>query len=80
MTPYMYMKQNSIGEAPVEGTEGSYRLTVDTPEDYQVVQSVYQALSRDGNDFGLKDILRFLGAHPEIASINRMVVQKKATD
>jgi len=35
--------------------------TVDTPEDYASVARIFDALFRDGDCFGLDDVLRFLG-------------------
>lgn len=77
VTPYMYWKQDSIGRYPYEPDHSMYRLTMDTPEDYQVIQAIYAALYQDGNRFTLQEILRFLQEHPEIASINSSIVQKK---
>ena len=35
--------------------------TVDTPEDYATVSRIFDALFRDGDCFGLDEVLRFLG-------------------
>lgn len=80
VTPYMYWKQDSVGEVPSKRPAPQYRVTVDTPEDYQVVSAVYQALCNENNDFSLDEVIDFLDAHPEIAAINSKIVQKKATD
>lgn len=80
VTPYMYWKQDSVGSNPYKEDLSMYRITLDTPEDYAVIRAVYAALYQPGNSFTLGDIAAFLRAHPEIASINSHVIQKKAKD
>jgi spore coat polysaccharide biosynthesis protein SpsF len=49
----------------------THRFTVDYPEDLAFVRAVYDALwSRDRPIFGLGEVLRLLGAHPEIPALN----------
>ena len=55
-------------------------LDVDTPEDYDVVSSVYGALYHSNPRFSLSDILLYLDRHPEIAEKNKLIVQKQAKD
>lgn len=52
------------------------RLTVDTPEDFALIQRVYEALYRDKPDFDLADILRLMDARPELREINAEIRQK----
>ena len=80
VTPYMYWKQDSIGVVPSKEDGSMYRITLDTPEDYEVIKKVYEALYTPGNTFTLNDIMRFLEKHPEIVAINSMVRQKGAKD
>lgn len=55
-----------------------YRLTVDTPEDYQLVRMVFEELSRDRPHFSLADILSVIETHPDWLSINQHVTQGRA--
>lgn len=80
VTPYMYWKQNSIGENPYKKECGHIRITLDTPEDYEVISSVYNALYQPGNTFDLDEILAYLEAHPEIMKINSKIIQKAVKD
>ncbi|MBI4347583.1 MAG: hypothetical protein HY553_12060, partial [Elusimicrobia bacterium] len=48
----------------------TYRLTLDMPEDLEVVRRVYEALYREGHVFPLADAVRLLDAHPEWIKIN----------
>ena len=60
-------------ESPV-GYFGNYRWTVDEPEDFVVVQKIYEYfLNTELKDcFSYIDILEYLKMHPEIAEINKM--------
>lgn len=76
VTPYMYRKQDSIYKIPFERDNANYRITLDTPEDYEVIKRVYEALYQPGNRFTLDEVLDYLDAHPEILEINAMIKQK----
>lgn len=76
VTPYMYWKQDSIGVIPTKRDGSMYRITLDTPEDYEVICRVYEGLYQPGNRFTLDEIMDYLAAHPEILEINAMIVQK----
>lgn len=51
------------------------RLTVDTPEDFALLDSLYQALP-DG--FSLADVVAHCRAHPDLVALNSTVAQKLA--
>lgn len=51
---------------------GHYRWTVDEPEDYEVVQCVYQHFLEQKNiDFSYQDILELFGQYPELYDKNK---------
>lgn len=56
----------------------SYRLTVDTPEDFTVVSAVFEALYPANPAFGLQEILNFLDGKPELLELNGGIQQKAA--
>ncbi|MHB1291238.1 MAG: cytidylyltransferase domain-containing protein [Sulfuricella sp.] len=56
----------------------SYRLTVDTPEDFALVSAVFEALYPTNPAFGLPEILDFIDSKPELLDLNRSVQQKAA--
>ena len=76
VTPYMYWKQDSIGIVPFKCDGSKYRLTLDMPEDYEVIKRVYEALYQPGNRFNMDEILGYLDEHPEILAINAQIQQK----
>lgn len=52
------------------------RLTVDTPEDLELVRRVFEELYPANAGFTLYDVLELLERRPELAEINRQVRQK----
>jgi spore coat polysaccharide biosynthesis protein SpsF len=65
-------------EAPYYLRHPEYRLTLDTSDDYNLINTIYEALYSNNPDFNLYDIVKYLQIHPELASINKHVQQKKA--
>ncbi len=52
-------------------------VTLDTPEDFQVICSVLKALEPANPDFTIEDVVEYLTAHPEICQINQNISQHK---
>lgn len=78
-TPYLYRHPELFRllrvAAQVDGS--AHRWSIDTPEDYDLVSRIYDALGRD--DFGWREALAVVEAHPGWADINRHIVQKTVT-
>lgn len=55
---------------------GGYRITVDTPEDFELIKYVIEALYPTKPDFTLDDVISFLDAHQEVKHLNDGVKQK----
>jgi len=53
-----------------------YRLTVDTPEDFVLVQAVYEELYPSNPAFGLREILELFERRPDLPALNSSVRQK----
>jgi spore coat polysaccharide biosynthesis protein SpsF len=73
--------QYRIGQVPVdERHTHPWRLTLDTPEDYEVIRTLLEAMRAKGKalDYRLDDIVDFFEAHPEVLAINSMVRQREA--
>ena len=82
VTPYIWQnkkneyKLGTIVTAPKE-LNRSYRLTVDYPEDFALINAIYKKF----NSYKLvpaSKAMKFLDQHPEIASINADCEQKHA--
>lgn len=52
------------------------RLTVDYPEDFEVVRRIFEALYPDKPDFSLFDIKTYLDEHPEVSELNAHIRQE----
>jgi spore coat polysaccharide biosynthesis protein SpsF len=48
----------------------SHRWTLDYIEDYELIESIYSGLYKNGEKFTTSDILRFLATRPELSNIN----------
>lgn len=48
-----------------------HRWTVDEPEDFELAQQIYEGLYPSSPKFSTRDVLDFLGVHPEISALNR---------
>jgi spore coat polysaccharide biosynthesis protein SpsF len=53
---------------------------VDTPEDYELVRRLFEALYPARPRFTQTDILAVLDAHPDWIAINQHIRQKPATE
>ena len=54
---------------PVAGQAG-YRLTLDYPEDLELLRNIYAELYPKNELFTMEEILTYLDAHPEVKNIN----------
>ena len=74
-TTYIWKKPDifKIGNIMMPGTNNLFmkeRWTLDYPEDFQFVKTVYENLYQNGKIFLMSDILKFLDKNPEIRKIN----------
>ena len=51
-------------------------MTVDTPEDFELISKIIENLYPVKRDFSIEDILNLLQKNPEWKNINRHVKQK----
>jgi spore coat polysaccharide biosynthesis protein SpsF len=72
--PERYRLRNVRTELPPGAAD--LRLTVDTPEDLALVTRVYEELYPGNPTFTLSDVLSLLEKKPQIAALNRAIVQK----
>jgi spore coat polysaccharide biosynthesis protein SpsF len=75
-TPYLYRHPELFRLLALGVDEGiaHHRWSVDTDEDYELVRRIYEAFGRD--DFGWREVLALVEAHPDWQDLNRHVVQK----
>lgn len=80
VTPYLYTHPERflVKHIPYRlSLQDNYRLTVDTDNDYQLAQRVYDALY-DGEPIANERIYEWLVAHPDVSHLNADVEQKEA--
>lgn len=52
------------------------RLTVDTPEDFALIQGIYERLYPGNPKFAMRDILDLLDRNPDLLDLNKHIRQK----
>lgn len=72
--PELYRLRNVRMEYPPD--IAALRLTVDTMEDFELVSRVYEQLYPSDPEFGLSSVLELLKQRPDIAALNRGIIQK----
>ncbi|KEH88686.1 MULTISPECIES: cytidylyltransferase domain-containing protein [Clostridium] len=79
VTPYIWSNPNDfkIGQYINEKDYSHLRWTLDTEEDFQLINKIYEQLYyKLGNDFYMKDILKLYETHKDLYDINKDIVQK----
>jgi spore coat polysaccharide biosynthesis protein SpsF len=76
VTPYIYENPGlfKILSVTGEADHSAYRWTVDTREDLEFVRAVYSRLRSE--IFSFSDAMNLMKREPELAEINRSVLQK----
>lgn len=75
VTPYMYTKQDSKYYYKFQ-QDSAYRITLDTPEDYEVISKIFEEFYPKNPAFTIHDVLAYLREHPELVAVNSMIHQK----
>jgi spore coat polysaccharide biosynthesis protein SpsF len=77
VTPFLYQHPERFEILSVKGDHdySQYRWTLDTPEDLEFLRAVYTR-GVDRQDLTWHDVLNIVEREPELAEINRHVVQK----
>jgi spore coat polysaccharide biosynthesis protein SpsF len=72
VTPFLYRHSERfrLGSLVNDANLGHLRWTVDTEDDFRMVEAVFRGLLSRKPFFGYADTLAFLEANPEIAAIN----------
>ena len=53
-----------------------FRLTLDTPEDYELFKVIYNTFYKEGPLIDVPQVLKWLTQHPEVSALNANVPQK----
>jgi len=55
----------------------AHRWTLDTPEDWRLIEEIYRALHHEARLFTTEDVLKLLKQQPELTKLNADVEQKR---
>ena len=80
---YEHPEMFKLGAFRAEGRFLAYgrpeiRLSVDLPEDLELVCKIFEGLYYDNPSFSLVDVIQFLDDTPHLKEINARVIQKRA--
>lgn len=76
VTPYIYENSSMIYYFMNSVDYSKYRLTLDTEEDFRLIEEIYRHLYKGEHDFYLPNILKLYEQYPELIKINKDVKQK----
>lgn len=77
VTPFIYETSSKIYYYKNSKDFSMHRWTLDTNEDFILIQEVYRHLYKGRHDFYLFEILQLLEQYPELIKINAHIEQKK---
>ncbi|MCZ8514883.1 glycosyltransferase family protein [Paenibacillus filicis] len=79
VTPYIYNNPERFRCRSIVSREDipEYRWTLDTPEDWELIRRIYEALYQPGRLFSWKEAAAVMQANPSWLSINSHIEQKK---
>ena len=79
VTPYMKKNPDKFKCANVkcEKDLSKKRWTLDNPEDYEFIKTIYRALYHKNPFFGMEEVLDYLKAHPELEKVNSHIIKNE---
>ncbi|NRB06375.1 MAG: glycosyltransferase family protein [Richelia sp.] len=79
VTPFIYrhLERYRLGHIVSSENQSSHRWTVDTPEDFDLIRRIIEAVYPQAPEFSLEDCLNLLQQYPDWSNINAHVEQKK---
>jgi spore coat polysaccharide biosynthesis protein SpsF len=76
VTPFMYQGKNRVLSIQNIRDYSDMRWTLDTAEDFALIQEVYSHFYKGRHDFYMEEIYAFLRQNPQICALNQKVHQK----
>lgn len=77
VTPYIYEENEKIYNFKSAVNYSKYRWTLDTKEDFELIEEIYDRLFLGTQDFYLNDIIDLFNKEPRLFNINAHIEQKK---
>lgn len=76
VTPFLYEGGFSILNFVGEEDRSGFRWTLDTSDDFRLIETIYRHLYHGKHDFYMRDVLALHAHFPELSAINGHVEQK----
>ncbi|WP_252312056.1 cytidylyltransferase domain-containing protein [Sinobaca sp. H24] len=79
VTPYIYLNPKIFHLHNLEYVtdQSAHRWTVDTEEDFLLIEKILGHFHAEANTFSMEDTLSYINKHPELKEINATIEQKK---
>lgn len=79
VTPFIWRVPGRfrLGFLKPDADYSMFRWTVDTAEDFQVAERIYEALYDEHRVFDMQDVLRYLERHSDVAAVNQSGIGKE---
>lgn len=61
---------------PLVFSRTDIRMTLDTPEDFEIQQKIFATISKENPNFGIPEIISWLDQHPEILELMKKEILK----
>jgi spore coat polysaccharide biosynthesis protein SpsF (cytidylyltransferase family) len=61
---------------PLVFSRTDIRMTLDTPEDFEIQQKIFATISKENPNFGISEIISWLDQHPEILKLMKIEILK----
>jgi spore coat polysaccharide biosynthesis protein SpsF (cytidylyltransferase family) len=77
---YYYLKTDIFKVVPLSIDQSlkrdNYRVVLDYPEDFEMLEKLYQGLGKDAYSKSTRVLISYLDEHPELAKINIHCMEK----
>jgi spore coat polysaccharide biosynthesis protein SpsF len=61
---------------PIVFMRTDIRMTLDTPEDFEIQQKIFAAISKENPNFAIREIIKWLDSHPEVLEAMKKEIEK----
>lgn len=77
VSPYIYETSETVYVLQNTMDYSKYRWTLDTEEDWILINQIFKRLYKGGDNFGLMEVIELMEKEPELVEINKHIEQKK---
>ena len=79
VTVYLWSNPDKFINEIIENSKdlSKYRVTIDEPEDFEVVKWIINNLYKEKDIFHMKEIIEYLDSHPEVFQLNQGIIRNE---